>query len=411
MTATTINIQLQKPHTEIQHQMITFPGSVVAFCGRRFGKTDGYIQRLFYWMQRTGGLYWWVGLSWRSASMKRAWRGASELARQVLRAIGVDERGHINRSTYEINIPGLGEIWFRTADNPASLAGEGIQGAVIDEFSLMQELVWTEYLEGTLLDHNGWAAFAGVPKGENWAANLWRSALSRNDWLQVHATSYDNPFIDNAALDEVKANTTEYLFNQEYLAQIVDDAGSVFRNVVGCVTATSQDEPIDSHQYVMGVDWGKHNDFTVLTLLDVTDDVPKMACIDRFNQIDYTLQVGRLKVLYDKFKPHTIIAERNSMGEPLIEQLQRDGLPVQPFTTTNATKGQAIEALALAFERNEVGILNDPVLVGELQAYEMERLPSGLLRYNAPSGMHDDTVMSLALAYQVVADGGSLLLW
>ena len=63
--------------------MITFPGSVVAFCGRRFGKTDGYVQRLFYWMQRKPGLYWWVGLSWRSASLKRAWREATGIARQV----------------------------------------------------------------------------------------------------------------------------------------------------------------------------------------------------------------------------------------------------------------------------------------------------------------------------------------
>jgi hypothetical protein len=34
-----------------------------------------------------------------------------------------------------------------------------------------------------------------------------------------------------------------------------------------------------------------------------------------------------------------------------------------------------------------------------LQAYEMERLPSGMLRYSAPHGMHDDTVMALAIAW------------
>jgi hypothetical protein len=73
---------------------------------------------------------------------------------------------------------------------------------------------------------------------------------------------------------------------------------------------------------------------------------------------------------------------------------------VQAFTTTNASKTQAIEALALAFERSELAILADPVLVGELQAYERERLPSGMMRYSAPEGLHDDTVMALALAWQ-----------
>jgi hypothetical protein len=73
---------------------------------------------------------------------------------------------------------------------------------------------------------------------------------------------------------------------------------------------------------------------------------------------------------------------------------------VPPFTTTYATKTAVIDALALAFERGDLAILPDPVLLAELQAYEMERLPSGLLRYSAPEGMHDDTVMALAFAWQ-----------
>ena len=35
----------------------------------------------------------------------------------------------------------------------------------------------------------------------------------------------------------------------------------------------------------------------------------------------------------------------------MIEQLTRDGLRIQPFNTTNASKVLVIEALALAFER------------------------------------------------------------
>jgi hypothetical protein len=43
------------------------------------------------------------------------------------------------------------------------------------------------------------------------------------------------------------------------------------------------------------------------------------------------------------------------------------------------------------------------VLVSELVAYQAERLPSGLLRYGAPGGGHDDMVMSLALAWIAVS--------
>jgi hypothetical protein len=56
---------------------------------------------------------------------------------------------------------------------------------------------------------------------------------------------------------------------------------------------------------------------------------------------------------------------------------------------------------ALAFEREEIKIQNDPVLIGELQSFEGTTLPaSGLLRYSAPEGQHDDTVIALALAWE-----------
>ena len=45
------------------------------------------------------------------------------------------------------------------------------------------------------------------------------------------------------------------------------------------------------------------------------------------------------------------------------------------------------------------------MLLGELQAYQAEQLPSGLMRYGAPAGQHDDTVMALAWQF---AGGGML---
>ena len=391
-------IQMRRPHSDKQRQMIVYPGNVVAFAGRRFGKTDAFVQRIFYHMQRRPGLYWWVGLSWRSASMKRAFRIVSYYARRILRSLGISDRGYINRSTNEIRIPQLGEIWFRTADNPESMAGEGIRGAVLDEFSLMQEIVWTEYVQATLLDYGGWAAFGGVPKGNNWASNLWRAAAERDGWCQIHATSYDNPFMSGVRLDKIRAEATEAVFRQEYLAEILSGEGMVFRRITEAATAAPQDGAIGGHTYTVGVDWARDNDYTCLAVYDAT--LGAIVALDRFNQIDYQIQLGRLAALHDRFRPSAIIAEANSIGQPLIEQLQRQGLPVVPFTTTNASKQIMVDALALAFENRSLTIIPDPVLIAELQAYQGERLPGGAMRYSAPQGLHDDTVMAVMLAYQ-----------
>jgi len=70
---------------------------------------------------------------------------------------------------------------------------------------------------------------------------------------------------------------------------------------------------------------------------------------------------------------------------------------------------KAIEALELAFERSDIRIPHDPVLVSELVAYQAEPLPSGLLRYGAPAGQHDDTVMALAMAWTAVSEQHRLI--
>jgi hypothetical protein len=66
-----------------------------------------------------------------------------------------------------------------------------------------------------------------------------------------------------------------------------------------------------------------------------------------------------------------------------------------------------IDNLALAFEQEKISIPQDDILISELESYEMERLPGGTFRYSAPPGLHDDTVISLALAWNDISNGGA----
>jgi hypothetical protein len=298
----------------------------------------------------------------------------------------------------ELVTGGVLEFW--SLDNPDVARGRKYRRVIVDEAAMIPALTdaWNYVLRPTLTDFGGDAYFLSTPKGRNGFWQMWQWGVDPEmpDWACWQMSSYVNTKIAASELDAMRLSVPERVYQQEILAQFIEDAGGVFRRVAESATAIEQ-RPDPKRQYVMGVDFGKFQDFTVLTVMDVTSR--SMVYMDRFNQIDYTVQSQRLQALYERYKPGTIIAERNSMGEPLIEQLQRSGLPVKPFTTTNATKAEIIDALALAFERGEIRLLNNPVLIGELQAYEMERLPSGTFRYSAPEGMHDDCVMSLALAW------------
>jgi hypothetical protein len=132
------------------------------------------------------------------------------------------------------------------------------------------------------------------------------------------------------------------------------------------------------------------------------------VAIDRFNQIDYHFQRNRLRALYEKWEVEYIEGEANSIGEPNIEELVRDGLPIYAFQTTAVSKPPLIESLALCFEKEEAQWLNDPVALGELESYEIKVSAVGRPSYSAPTGMNDDTVIGRALAWKAAVGSGSL---
>lgn len=308
----------------------------------------------------------------------------------------------VNKSERTVEFKNGGFIGLYSMDNEDSIRSESFHLVILDEAAKMSETAWTDAIQPTLADADGDAIIISTPYGRNWFWREFQAGLADGTrQASFHAPSSDNPnpLIKRAA-ELARSRVPERTYRQEWLAEFIEDGGGVFRRVAEAATALQQDEAVDGHTYVFGVDWGKSNDYTAIAVIDAT--IQQLCYIDRSNQVDYSLQVARLMALCDRFHPAGIIAERNSMGEPLIEALQRADLPVFPFVTTNTTKANIVDGLALAFERGDLQILDDPVLIGELQAYESTRLPSGLQRYSAPDGMHDDTVMAVAMAWSGV---------
>jgi hypothetical protein len=193
-------------------------------------------------------------------------------------------------------------------------------------------------------------------------------------------------------------------YNQEVLAIFTENEGAVFRNIPACLHAPqTTPEAHEGHRLYAGVDWGKQADYTAVSI--GCADCRHEVALDRFNQIDYAFQYGRLAALVDKWGVAGVLPERNAMGEPIIEQLERAGLSIMPghderpgFMTTATTKPPLIENLALAFERVEFQFLNVPIATAELEAYERTMSAvTGRSTYSAPEGVHDDTVMARAL--------------
>jgi hypothetical protein len=204
----------------------------------------------------------------------------------------------------------------------------------------------------------------------------------------------------------MKKELTPKNYSQEVLAQFLGEGTSVFPNVEECATGAIM--PYNpGHQYVIGVDWGRDDDATCFTVIDLVTKA--VVSTEVTWKIEFHHQRSRLQGLCDRYHPSMVLIEMNSIGTPNFEELQRMGLPVSAFWTTNASKLEAVDALVLALSRRQILLLDkdqyvDNVPVGqvainELHAYASTRLPSGMIKYGAPEGTHDDTVMSLMLAW------------
>lgn len=339
--------------------------------------------------------------------------------RETKRAAGAVFEFTQMRMTAECGMTG-GRIVYRSLDDPDNARGHSADGVIIDEVGDVKDEAWYEVLRPVLIDTGGFLWAVGTPKGRNWFWREHRNALDREDSIswqvptvgcevvddvlvrKVHPL--ENPDIEFDEIKQIYKTTPVDIFKQEILAEFIENEGAVFRNIQACMGAGKADpEEHKEHHVVMGVDWGKQNDFTAISI--GCKDCQQELAIDRFNKIDYAFQRKRLESLVDQWYVRGILPERNSMGEPIIEQLMRDGLPVQRghdgdfgFQTTASTKPPLIENLALAFEKEEWAFIDNPTWNAELEAYERTvSSATGRSKYNAPSGMHDDTVMARAL--------------
>lgn len=386
----------------------------VARMGRRWGKT---IFGIDYLLDDLGGIRGALGkdgarngspVAWFAPNYKllgEPWREMKRILRSVI--VSKNEVEH----RLDLKTGGSIEFWTLDTDDPAR--GRKYAKVVIDEAAMSRGLLdkWNAAIRPTLSDLEGGALFCSTPKGRNDFWKIHQSAQALDDWATFHAPTRSNPYISMREIEAARRSLPERIFLQEYEAEFIDSGGGVFRRVTSAVDQSLSEglldscDPGDGRAFIIGVDWARLNDFTVFIVIDAARKA--VVAFDRFRDIEYAIQLARLRALHKRFPKAPILAESNSMGGPLVEALRRERLPVRSFQTTAASKAEIIEALSLAFEREEIRIPPVPELVDELLAFDQERLPSGAVRYGAPNGSFDDCVMALAIAWHGVIGGAS----
>lgn len=224
---------------------------------------------------------------------------------------------------------------------------------------------------------------------------------------------------------------------QELYGEFLADADTVFKpswiERMLTVNLVTQKSGSSGNHYYMGLDFGKHRDYTAISIIhknDVGDII--IDAIERHLHMDYTVAIDRVVELCNLFNIVQIIPDGTGVGIAVLELLERkthtpiyttklkkpkDKLRKEQyrigFYFTNQSKLNLVGELEKIMMNNKIRCphhynTNDPnnplyiykVLENEMIQFSYERTSNGTIRFGHPedSKSHDDTLISLMLA-------------
>lgn len=370
-----MRIELPEPHTNQERILESRARFQVIMCGRRFGKSELATIKMI-----TLGLQ---GLSIGYITPTYL------LAKMFFDAITGSLPFQGNWADRKITFPNGGSAKFFTGNKLDNLRGQKFHFMIIDEASFIPGLEegWLNSIRPTLTDYAGGAMFLSTPRGKNYFSSLYYKAHNGEaDWQAFKFTTYDNPHIDPAEIDDARRQLPASVFEQEYLANPAENTANPFGSayIKQCTFPISQEKPA-----CYGIDLAKSVDWSVIIGLDRNGSV---CYLDRF-QKDWR----QTKQAILSLPRAPILLDSTGVGDPIFEDLQREGLAVTGFKFSSSSKQQLMEGLASAIQQRKI-TFPEGVITEELEVFEYQYSATGV-KYSAHSGYHDDAVMSLALAW------------
>jgi hypothetical protein len=368
---------------------------IVGCTGRQFGKTFLAINILMKWALEDNG----STLMFVSPVYSQAKKVFAELS-GIIVDTGLTKS--INKSELTIQFINGSILYFRSGEREDTLRGYTLDYLIMDEAAYQKDNVWKTVLRPTTLVRGKKVLFISTPKGRNW---FYEVALrgDNDDYPQYktfRASSFETPYISEQELLEAKQSLPEGIYKQEILAEFIDDGGEVFSNLKTNCTLISYPPKVSGEKYYAGLDIGRANDYTVLTILNSKGEVVRIL---RERQNVWNVIISEVVKVLREYNPRVYV-EINGIGDPIYEQIRKQYSQADPFITTNDSKQHIIEELILGLNEEKVRLPTqdlNPDLYRELSVFTYEYSPkTRRVKYGAPSSFHDDMVMSLALSYE-----------
>ena len=351
------------------------------------------------------GLYWFIG-PFLNQSVATVWIDPST---SIFRWIPDEIRKtlKINGSDHSITFPN-GSVWqIKGADKPDSLRGPKPIGVSVDEYGEIANR-WgsklrEEILEPSIYSSGGWIDYSGTPKGNNdfeFIRKLGQD-VSQSDWWSSKKTVDDTGIYTIQEMESIRKNAThQEIIDQEYYCQVIDGALTVFKGHNKCIKG-GLEEPVNQHVYVFGIDLARTFDRTAIVGFDTHTN--HLVYFKTLQNESWEQQKQTILGILQRYNNAQAVVDATGVGDSFVEQLVNAGANVYPFKiSSNQIKRNLIEKTAMFFENGYISYPNIEEIKDELNNFEYIITSNNNITYSAPIGKHDDIVLAISLAVQLL---------
>lgn len=368
----------------------TFYNTIV--CPRQFGKSIMCANLMLKYAIENNNyiVFWGAPVHARAKSMM-------EIIYKAIKNSGIVTE--YNKTERKIVLINGSQMLFSGLDEFENLRGPSINILFVDECAICNPKAINEILIPAMSTVGKKAFFISTPRGKhNIFYTLYQYGVDEKKMYSSYVGKLEeNPFRNKELIQSEYETKPAFVIRQEYGCEFLDSELSLFQNLdeLACLSFA---EPSPYETYYAGIDWGRAEDYTVLTIINSIGDV---VYVYRDRQKNWGVMVDTVIALLKKYNNAAAFSETNSMGDVIFELMKNKYDNVYPFGTYN-NKQQLIESLMVKFETKEIRIPKKEIFTHmwtELGAFEFNYNPkTRKVTYSAPTGMHDDCVMSLAIA-------------
>lgn len=215
-----VQIEVKRPHRGQIRVLSEADRYNVLKIGRRFGKTELAINNLIIIPALQGYPVAYYAPTYKD--LDEVWQQLKTLLMPMLISK--------NEQTKQMRLVGGGVIDCWSLDNPDSGRGRKYKRVIVDEVEKAKkfEIAWKGAIMPTTLDLKGDAWLLSTPKfGDTYFKQLFKRGGS-DGWASFNLSTYENPHIDAAEIDNLRTQMDDLSFRCEILAEDIDLAYNPF---------------------------------------------------------------------------------------------------------------------------------------------------------------------------------------